>query len=311
MKRNLYTSSQVDDCPLVSIGIPIFNCEKTLAVAIRSILNQTYGNWELLLMEDGSGDSTLDVARSFSDPRISLFTDNSHKGLVPRLNQAVAMSRGEYFARVDADDVAYPERLERQTKYLERHPEIDLLGCGMLVFKGDGVAVGNRPALETHEEICQRPSEGFCIGHPTWMGRTRWFRAHPYDAKAVRAEDQVLLLKTYSTSCFACLPEILCGYREDRLVLGKILRGRYAFATAVFRECSERQTYFTAIAAALRQFGKAFLDILAITTGINYLVLANRARSVNSASRQRWAEVWFQVKDADRPELPAGTQLDG
>src|SRR5262245_7924035 len=74
--------------PLVSIGMPVFNCEKTLAIAIRSILNQTYDNWELLLMDDGSIDRTLDVARSFDDPRISVVTDHSHKGLVPRLNQA-------------------------------------------------------------------------------------------------------------------------------------------------------------------------------------------------------------------------------
>jgi glycosyltransferase involved in cell wall biosynthesis len=284
--------------PLVSIGMPVFNCEKTLAIAIRSILNQTYDNWELLLMEDGSSDRTLEVARSFADPRISVLTDQSHKGLVPRLNQAIEMSRGEYFARMDGDDVAYPERLERQTKYLEQHPEVDLLGCSMLVFKGDGVAVGSRPAPETHEEICQRPSAGFYIGHPTWMGRTAWFRAHPYDANAIRTEDQVLLLRSYLTSCFACLPEILCGYQEDRLVLRKILRGRYGFTAAVSREFFKRGEYFTAAGATLRQFVKAFVDIFAITTGLNYLVLRHRVRSLDQVNLQHWAEVWSQVRDA-------------
>ena len=298
------------DSSLVSIGMPVFNCEKTLVVAIRSIVNQSYGNWELLLMDDGSTDRSLEIAQSFSDSRISVFTDHSHKCLVPRLNQAVKMSRGKYFARMDADDVAYPERLERQVKYLERHPEIDLLGCGMLVFRGDGVAVGSRPVPESHEEICQRPSDGFSIGHPTWMGRTSWFRAHPYDAKAVRAEDQVLLLGTYSTSRFACLPEILCGYREDRLILGKILRGRYALAAAVFRECSERQAYLTGMIAVLRHSAKALVDIVAIATGLNYLLLAHRARSLNPASLQQWAEVWSQVNDSVSLELPDGGLLD-
>jgi glycosyltransferase involved in cell wall biosynthesis len=294
----------------VSIGMPVYNCEKTLTTAIRSILNQSYDNWELLLMEDGSSDRTLEVARSFSDPRISVFTNHSHKGLVPRLNQAVAMSRGQYFARMDGDDVAYPERLERQVEYLDRHSEIDLLGCSMLVFKDDGVAVGCRPVPETHLEICQRPSNGFYIGHPTWMGRTSWFRTHPYDAKSVRAEDQVLLLGSYLTSCFACLPEILCGYRENRLVLGKILRGRYSFATAVFKQSIELDAYFTAIAAVLRQFWKACVDTFVITTGLNYLVLAHRARSLNPACRQRWAEVWSQLQDAHGLELPAAGALD-
>jgi glycosyltransferase involved in cell wall biosynthesis len=288
---------------MVSIGMPIFNCEKTLAIAIRSILNQTYANWELLLMEDGSSDNTSKIAQGFSDPRIFVFTDHLHKGLVRRLNQAVAMSSGKYFARMDADDVAYPERLEHQVEYLERHSGIDLLGCCMLVFKGDGIAIGSRPVRETHEEICQRPSDGFYIGHPTWMGRTPWFRTHPYDPKAVRAEDQVLLLRSHLNSCFACLPEILCGYRENRLVLGKILRGRYAFATAAFKESVEHKAYFSAIAAVLRQLGKAFADILAITTGLNYLLLAHRARPLNPASLQRWAEVWSQVRDSDGREV--------
>jgi len=276
--------------------MPVFNCEKTLATAIRSILNQTYGNWELLLMEDGSNDNTLNVARSFSDPRISVCTDHLHRGRVARLNLAVTMSRGEYFARMDGDDVAYPERLERQVEYLGRHPKIDLLGCSMLVFKDDGVAVGCRPVPGTHVQICQRPSNGFYIGHPTWIGRTQWFRTHPYEAGVKRAEDQVLLLNSYSTSSFASLPEILCGYREDRLVLSKMLRGRYEFATAVFKGCLEREEYFKAIGCVLHHSTKAFVDVLAIATGLNYLVLAHRARSLNPPSLQRWAEVWAQVK---------------
>lgn len=282
---------------LVSIGLPAFNCEETLAVAIRSVLNQTYENWELLVMEDGSSDGTLEVARSFSDPRIRISADDSHKGLVPRLNRAVETSRGKYFARMDADDVAYPERLERQVEYLERHPEIDLLGCGMLVFKEEGVAVGYRAAPETHEEICRRPSDGFRIGHPTWMGCTSWFRAHPYDESAIRAEDQVLLLRSYASSQFACLPDILCGYRENKLVLGKILRGRYGFATAAFEECIERAGYFSAIGDLSRQCGKAFLDTLAVVTGLHYGVLPHRARSLDPAGKQRWADVWSQLQD--------------
>ena len=283
---------------LISVGMPAFNCEKTLATAIRSLLHQTYDNWELLLMEDGSSDGTLDVALSFFDPRISVISDRTHKGLVPRLNQAVAMSRGAYFARMDADDVAYPERLERQTTYLEGHPEIDLLGCGMLVFKGDGVAIGYRPAPETHEHICRRPLNGFPIGHPTWMGRTAWFRAHPYDARAMRAEDQVLLLKTYKESRFACLSEILCGYREDKLALRKILRSRYGFAKAAVGDCLQGDGFLKAVwGILLLQCGKALADSLAVATGLRYELLRHRARPLGTVELLRWAGVWSELKD--------------
>ncbi len=295
---------KLDAFPLVSIGMPAFNCEETLSVAIHSILNQTYDNWELLVMEDGSTDRTMELARSFSDPRIRVSTENSHRGLVPRLNQAVEMSRGEYFARMDADDVAYPERLERQVEYFQRHPEVDLLGCRMLMFRGNGVAFGCRPTPETHEEICRLPSNGIRIAHATLVGRTSWFRAHPYDPNTPRAEDQVLLLKSYSTSHFACLPEILYGCREDRLLLRKILVGRYGFASGALSEFFRRRKYCAAAGAVLKQLGKAPVDVFAVITGLNYRVLAHRARPLHQENLQRWSEVWSDLYEAAHSEFP-------
>lgn len=284
-----------DSIPLVSIGMPAFNCRETLAVAIRSILNQTYDNWELLVMEDGSSDGTLEVARCFSDARISVHSDNSHKGLVPRLNQAVEISRGKYFARMDADDVAYPGRLERQVEYLQRHREVDLVGCRMLMFKGDGIAFGYRPTPETHEGICRQPSDGLRIAHATLMGCTSWFRAHPYGPNNPRAEDQVLLLRSHTTSHFACLPEILYGCREDQLLLRKILVGRYGFAKGVLREFLGRRKYFIAVGGVFKQLCKAHVDVFAVLTGLNYQVLTHRARPLQPESLQRWTQVWSRV----------------
>jgi glycosyltransferase involved in cell wall biosynthesis len=292
--------------PLVSIGMPAFHCEETLAVAIRSILNQTYENWELLVMEDGSSDGTMRVASGFSDPRIHVAADDSHKGLVLRLNQAVAMSRGIYFARMDADDVAYPERLEQQVEYLERHPEIDLLGCRMLMFKGDGMALGCRPTPESHEEICRQPANGFSIAHATLMGRTSWFRAHPYDPNIPRAEDQVLLLRSYATSRFACLPKILYGCREDGLLLRKILVGRYGFTKGVLGEFLSRGKYFTAAGAVLKQLGKAHVDVFAVLSGLDYRVLAHRARPLQPENLQHWTEVWSHFQGEMKSEAVDG-----
>ncbi len=124
--------------PLVSIGMPILNCEKTLKVAVRSVLNQTYSHWELLLIDDGSEDQTLNIALSFKDPRIRVIADGLNQKLQRRLNQAISLSEGKYFARMDGDDIAYPERLKYQVEYLEEHPEIDLLGTKYLVFDGEG-----------------------------------------------------------------------------------------------------------------------------------------------------------------------------
>jgi len=131
---------------LISIGIPAFNCERTLALAERPILRQTYGNCGLLLMEDGLADKTLEATREFSHLRILVHSDFEHTGLVARLNEAVARSRGEYFARTDGDDVAFPERMERQIEYLTSHPEDVLVGGGMVQRKWHCGGLASRAA---------------------------------------------------------------------------------------------------------------------------------------------------------------------
>src|SRR4051812_47547353 len=112
--------------PLVSIAMPVRDSQRTLPVALRSIVSQTYPNWELLLFDDGSTDRTLEIARSFADDRIKIVSDGRGRGMTVRLNQAARVASGKYYARMDGDDAAYPQRLERQVAYLESHPEVDL-----------------------------------------------------------------------------------------------------------------------------------------------------------------------------------------
>src|SRR4051812_45056228 len=94
--------------PVVSIGMPAFNSGKSIASSISSILHQSYGSWELLVMDDGSTDETVRVANGFGDQRIRVVADGQHRGLPTQLNRAVQLGRGKYFARMDADDIAYP-----------------------------------------------------------------------------------------------------------------------------------------------------------------------------------------------------------
>jgi glycosyltransferase involved in cell wall biosynthesis len=283
--------------PVVSIGMPLFNCEKTVGSALRSILHQTFRNWELLIIDDGSADRTREMVRSFVDPRIRIIADGEHRGLVARLNQAIELSSGRYFARMDGDDVAFPDRLRRQVDFLTENPKVDLVGCGLLVFGNNGQVLGVRHVAEKHSEICQRPWAGFQLPHPTWMGRIEWFHSHRYNALAFRAEDQELLLRTYQTSCFSCIPEILQGYREDHIVLRNILRGRYSYTKAVLRDFFDREQYFTAIGGALGQCAKALVDAFAISTGLNHQILRHRARPVRTEVVRSWSDIWEQVQD--------------
>lgn len=280
---------------LVSIGMPIYNCEKTIATAIQSILNQTFSNWELLLLDDGSTDRTVDVARSFADPRIRIVVDGSHRGLVARLNQSIDLSRGSYFARMDGDDISYPERLRLQVEYLEQHLEIHLLAGGVLIFGCSGEILGTRETPTTHSDICRRPFSGFYFAHPTWMGRTAWFRKYRYHGDAVRCEDQDLLLRAYESSRFAALPDIVLGYREEELSLKKLLMGRRSFAQSVTRKAALEKRYAVATVAIVEQILKGIVDFVAISTGLKYRILRHRAMNVGTSETQRWHNVWTSV----------------
>jgi len=276
--------------PLVSVALPTFNSEKTLSSAIRSVLNQTYANIELLIVDDGSTDASLRVANGFQDPRIRLVVDGQRKGISARLNQAIDMAGGKYFARMDGDDIAFAQRFERQVSYLESHPEVDLLGAAVLVFRSDGSILGKIPAKLTHTEICARPWSGFYLPHPSWMGRLDWFRCHRYDEKANGAEDQHLLFRTFRTSRFACLPDTLLGYREDRRTLRRMLQRRFIFLQSMLSIATKNHNYGLATKLAMTQVAKAGADVLNLVFGITSL--RNPLVSVDVVTQQEWDRTW-------------------
>ena len=191
---------------LVSIAIPFYNDEKYLEYAILSVINQTFQNWELLLMNDGGKDGSLNIATKYSklDPRIKLFSDGVNKGLVARLNQSILLAKGKYYARMDADDIMYKDRIRTQVEFLESNENVDIVGSSIMVIddknniKGSGF------------------SKGFSTGfvHPTIMGKIVWFRENKYNAKYVRAEDTELWFRTSKHSVFYNIDKPLFFYRE-------------------------------------------------------------------------------------------------
>jgi glycosyltransferase involved in cell wall biosynthesis len=275
----------------VSIAMPVRDCASTVGAAIRSILNQTVDDWDLIVIDDGSTDSTLERIRRFSDDRIRVHSDRLSLGLSARLNQAIELASGDYLARMDGDDIAYPERLERQVAVLESSPEIDLVGARMLVYGKGGRPLGYRPCPEDHEQICARPRSGFALAHPTWFGRLKWFQDHRYDVAAVRCEDHDLLLRTHRESRFANVPAILLGYREERVDLRKTLSSRYHVVGSVARYSGGPMNRTTCL-AALEQAAKGLTDTVAVTLGAESLILQHRRRPLPSDDLPRWEEVW-------------------
>jgi glycosyltransferase involved in cell wall biosynthesis len=280
--------------PLVSIGMPVFNSERTLKSSVQSIINQTYSNWELFLIDDGSTDRTLEVAHSFKDPRIQVIADGLNQQLPMRLNQAISLSQGKYFARMDGDDISYPERLQRQVAHLEAHPEVDLLGTTTIIIDKDAQATCMATRKLTHAEICARPWAGFSLCHPTWMGKVEWFAKHQYQPDAIRMEDYDFMLRTYQNSRFAALPDILLGYRVSSLSLKKIVNARYHNCIALGKKALTEKNYLFAY-GVLEQFAKILVETLAITTGVGLKVLRHRVGDpMSKEDLVQWEKIWDQ-----------------
>jgi glycosyltransferase involved in cell wall biosynthesis len=219
--------------PEVSVLLPVRDGARTLALAMLSVLEQSFGDFELLVLDDGSCDASPDIALGFGDARVRLLRDGRKQGLAARLNQGIAAAAGRYFARMDADDVCFRERFARQVARLEREHDLDLVGCRVLDFDDSGSITGLRPYRLSHEALCARPWNGFYLVHPSWMGRADWFRRHRYRTpELVRAQDQELLLRAYPESRYAVLDEILMGYRAAPTALAKVWSARRCLLAA-------------------------------------------------------------------------------
>lgn len=220
---------------LVSIILPVLNGGAWLQLAVASILSQTYENWELLIIDDGSNDGAPQRAAEIKDPRINVIIDGKNRGLAERLNQGVAMAKGELIARMDADDISFPDRIMRQVHFLQKNSEIDLLGTSGVIFDDSKEFILTLRVLSKHRELVAQPWRGIPIPHPTWMGRREWFQKNRYrNPEVCRAEDQELLLRAYPDSKFACLDEPLFGYRQGQFKFKtKWIERRYLLTSQV------------------------------------------------------------------------------
>lgn len=123
----------MQNTPIISVILPIYNAELFLAESIDSILNQTYQNFELILLNDGSTDNSEKICLSYADSRIRYYK-HANMGLAATLNKGIELSNGKYIARQDNDDISMPNRLEKQLNYLKQHPQVVLLGTRALIF---------------------------------------------------------------------------------------------------------------------------------------------------------------------------------
>lgn len=222
--------------PLVSILLPAYNCEKYLQQTIDSLLMQTCTDFELLIINDGSTDGTAGIIDFNKDPRIKHIKNDGNKGLIFSLNYGIEIAQGQFIARMDADDICQPERLQKQVQWLMEHPNTAVVGCIIQFINEQNNATGEWPldkATTTADSIRKTMAWENCLAHPSVMMRSSSIKKYRYTTNQKHSEDYDLWLQLLADGLvIEKLPETLLLYRVHAAsVTGSIHRKRNPFFT--------------------------------------------------------------------------------
>jgi GT2 family glycosyltransferase len=241
----LETDSKKNE-PLVSVVIPVYNVEKYIVEALESIIKQSYRNLEILVIDDASTDNTRSIVALLikTDPRIQLFINDSNRGIAYTLNRGFQLSKGDFIARMDGDDVSSCERIKKQIHFLQTHPEIHILGTSILIAKE------KQEEFESSTRVIIYPTSptitkwqmffGCCVAHPTVMLRRQVLTVLQqsegntyYSLDATCSEDYELWLRCLVKYGFqiASLGEVLLYHRKHTTNTSKIHRERQMIET--------------------------------------------------------------------------------
>lgn len=200
----------------VSVVMSVYNGARYLREAVDSILSQTFGDFEFIILNDGSTDGSAEIIGSYCDIRIRYVENSQNMGLTRSLNQGLLMAQGEYVARMDADDISLPKRFERQVAFLDAHPKVGVLGTAARLIDGSGVK---------GEIIRFSPEHGFLrwlmcfvtnpIIHPSVMVRRQCIeRVGGYDENMATSQDYELWCRLSGATRLANLTDVLLLLRK-------------------------------------------------------------------------------------------------
>ncbi len=205
----------MQDKPLVSVVIPCYNAEKYVEMAIRSIMNQTYTNLEILIIDDCSKDSTYEKLENLAkyDKRIILEKNEQNLKIVKTLNKLVLKANGKYIARMDADDISAPNRIEKQVNFLESNKDYGICGTNAWRIDCNNRMIG-KSLLPTEDNEIKIVSDFFCVFyHPSVMIRSELYKKNLYREEYLYAEDMELWQRLLKVTKGKNLKEKLFYYR--------------------------------------------------------------------------------------------------
>lgn len=285
--------------PMISVVMPVYNGEKYLYEAIDSILNQTYTDFEFIILNDGSTDKTEEIILSYDDPRIVYVKNEKNQQIVKTLNKGIALAKGKYIARMDADDISLPDRFSKQIEFMETNPDIEVCGSWIKTF-GDKSEVWEYP--ESHEKIKTAMLFDSSIAHPSVILRATLFSRIQYDEDYNGVEDYALWMKLLDRSKFHNLEKVLLQYRLHTSKTDKIRQK--LLAQKVRKELLKRTGVCidegTVILEKLSE--KIFIEFTELETFFENLLESNSGRNYFNQEELRWKVCELNWQNMNRVE---------
>lgn len=197
---------------VVSVIMSVYNAEEYLKEAIDSILSQTFQQFEFIIVDDASTDASYSIIKGYTDKRIRIIQNEKNIGLTKSLNKALKYATGKYIARMDADDICFPTRLEKQVKYMEKHKNVALISCSYKEFGNSN----HKNILQYNEiQIKGILMYGGVLPHPGFFFRYELFYKYKmrYNEKMKYAQDYAFQVSVSKQFKIACMSEVLIKYR--------------------------------------------------------------------------------------------------
>lgn len=196
----------------ISVIMPAYNAEEYIKEAIDSILNQTFTDFEFIIIDDCSTDSTAEIIKAYTDERIKYYKNEKNLGVAETLNRGLDLATGDYIARMDSDDISLPKRFEKQVKFMGKHRDVSVLGTSIEFF---GAMSGVRFFSGTHEELKVDLLFDCCFAHPSVMIRRETLvkEGYRYDNAFNKMEDYNLWTEVVKRYKLATIKDVLLKYR--------------------------------------------------------------------------------------------------
>jgi glycosyltransferase involved in cell wall biosynthesis len=236
--------------PRISVLLPVHNGEAFLTVAVDSILKQTFLDFELIVIDDGSTDTSCEIIAGIKDSRVRLIQNEQNLGLIAALNKGMSLANGRYLARMDADDISLPRRLERQVEFLQARPDVGICGTWSKTI-GHETKTWETHFPERHWDIVAHMLFNTAISHPTAMFDVHKIRSSGlrYSRAATHAEDYNLWVDASDHFRLANVPEVLFHYRF------------HAKQTSNVSAATQSQTADVVRRKLLKKLGVGFSDV--------------------------------------------------